>query len=523
MIHYFRKIVDSFIAKILMVLIILSFSLWGANDYLISSNVDQVVTFRYANNITEIDFAKEKYRDKDIPESATTNESKELQSLILNNLINDRMILNFASDERINVGNKSIVSEIKKNPEFKSDDGNFDIEKFKKILSQNHNSEEEFYRKIRDSITKKLAISSLVDDIRISDFLKDLNLNYQSSKLLVDLASFDIEKSFKKFKYKISKEELENFYENNKFLYKIGESFDVKVLEINKKSFSKQIDNISDEEFKSYVKNYMANLSDREIDVNKNNILEEIKEKKLSELFRNLGQELEESVSAGANFSEISEKYNLKPLHFLLEKNSIMSNDLFAKFHNEIINLAEGEISYPLDNNDKNNRSIIIVLKEKINPEKIAELQDVQLKVEKDFLVNKHREILQENAKQLYESKNHKEFLDNAKKLNFNIVKNHELFRNSDSDNSKISKELHNEILRITKENEISNPVVVSDGKIIMFYVSKIYINDSIKKKIAKDFLTEFQNKYVANLIDELVAYYKEINLIQYNKKLLNQ
>ena len=66
MIHYFRKIVDSFIAKILMVLIILSFTLWGANDYLKSSSVDDVASFRYANNISEIDFVKEKFRYKDI-------------------------------------------------------------------------------------------------------------------------------------------------------------------------------------------------------------------------------------------------------------------------------------------------------------------------------------------------------------------------------------------------------------------------------------------------------------------------
>ncbi len=257
MIEKLRKIQDTWLIKLILILTALSFmSLFGVTGYISSAannnpviTVDDVtvskdeILFQY-NKAEQLmkSFLGEDYEINDATRSEMVLEIVQKELL-------DAIVKNFADQENMYIGNDMIKQLIQSNPEFLDHNNKFDVQKFKRILSAMQLTEQQYIANLKTDIIKNILINAPVS-----------NMNLPETMLNAALKVDNQEKVFKyikivpqniKINRSISDEELQMYYEDFKPNFMLPETRDISYMILSVDQMAKQI-TPSDVEIEEY-------------------------------------------------------------------------------------------------------------------------------------------------------------------------------------------------------------------------------------------------------------------------------
>ncbi len=219
MLNKLRKFSETFFAKILIGLIILSFAFWGISDFFrsepknIIAEVDgKEISLNHL--INEINNLSKLYNFKNNKEAINNN----LHFIALSNLISDKVLQSHIKQEGVIIDDISLSIEIKNTKEFQ-DNKNFSRSKYEKFLIERGVSSKILEEQIRTTLEKRIIQDTLKGFIPINNYYtKKVNEFYSES---VDIEYVDLEKI--ELKASVKDNEIEEYFKKNKDNFKTKE------------------------------------------------------------------------------------------------------------------------------------------------------------------------------------------------------------------------------------------------------------------------------------------------------------
>jgi hypothetical protein len=151
---------------IITILIIPGFFFWGiqiggarTSQYAAVINREPITLREFYDRIWKIE---EKYKEIFGENYAQIKDKLNVEENVLDSLIKEKLLLQEARRRRIRVFKNEIVEVFKSDPSFKNEKGQFDEEKYKKIIASYPDEE---LKKIEDEIKKEILIQKLKDQL----------------------------------------------------------------------------------------------------------------------------------------------------------------------------------------------------------------------------------------------------------------------------------------------------------------------------------------------------------------------
>jgi peptidyl-prolyl cis-trans isomerase D len=247
-----RSASKSVIFKIFLGLIAISFGIWGIEDifrksknsYVAKIGSNTIITFAEFNDVINKEASKlQKMLGKNF--SSEQIKALGLEQIVLNQLINTKLIELECNELGIKVSDEVVAEYIKHQPAFQ-DKGVFSKEQFKHILKINHIPEAEYVQSLKREIATKYLLNSLTAT-HISFPLLVNNIHaYKTERRLAEI--YKINRSLISLPAPSDKD-LKNYYEEHKGEFSTQELRDLSYTLINSKEFKENV-TISEEELK---------------------------------------------------------------------------------------------------------------------------------------------------------------------------------------------------------------------------------------------------------------------------------
>ena len=276
------------LTKVLIVLIIAVFALWGAGD-MFSTGKTNIVAEVSGENIHAEDYINElriQLPQKYTKVSDAIKNNFHLE--VLNKLIAEKILEIYAKDNRIIISDKTLSNFIKKIPEFLSDN-RFSRTKYEKHLLQNQINSYDFEQNYKKNLLKKIVIESQSLGFVTTDYHKKKIKDYFKKQVAIK-------------------------YINLKNVYKKTTVTEKEILDFHQKNPSYS------DEFRSI--NY--------------SIIEQKKNQKNSDLFFKNISEIENEVLSNKTFEEISKKFSLN-----VKKSDLFNAGGYIKDSTKLLNFEK--------------------------------------------------------------------------------------------------------------------------------------------------------------------------------------
>src|SRR3989344_728319 len=228
MLKFLRDHANSWIMKVLLGILILSFGLfWGISEFFRGTDKSNIVA-----RVGKLEISKQALTHSVQEELGKLNKelkgknvsfSQALQlGLVAQNLsrmVNEIVLDMFIKGIKLSVGDQTIASLIQADPLFQDAQGNFDREKFKGILQMNGLSEKSFFANRR----RALSQMHLLTAISVGNYAPAA-LSYPVFQAITQKFSFRIATIFgDKIQIKYTEDTLRKFYNDHPHLFRIPE------------------------------------------------------------------------------------------------------------------------------------------------------------------------------------------------------------------------------------------------------------------------------------------------------------
>jgi len=184
---FFRKRKNmKMVLWIVAILIIPGFLIWGvglgggarSSHYAAVVNREPVLLRDYYKSLNEME---KRYKEIFGENAADFIKNINMEKIVLDNMIRERLLLQQARKRRVRVLNSEIIETIKSDAVFKDEKGEFDQEKYREIISA-YPSEE--LRKVEDEIRRRIMVDKLreliiseteinIEDEEIDEYIKN--------------------------------------------------------------------------------------------------------------------------------------------------------------------------------------------------------------------------------------------------------------------------------------------------------------------------------------------------------------
>ena len=311
--------------KVLIVLIIGVFALWGVGD-MFSAGKTNVVAEVYGKNIYTQEFINEFRRELQVQNISNGKEAvkNRLHFKILNSLIANKIIEIYAEEEKIIISDKALASFLKQIPDFQ-ENKEFSRTKYEKYLLQNGVVSSEFENNFKKNLLRQIIIDSQSSGVSATTYHAKLVGDYFTKQALVKYINlnpiYDNHKS--------SEDEIQEYYKKNPIYTDEYRSIKYSVIGLDKNSkegtdqFFKKISAIENEVLsnKSYNEiiekfslttntSSFFNLSGMEKDTGKNIALD----KKIIQKSFNLG------IQINSELLEVENSFYLISMNKIIDK-----------------------------------------------------------------------------------------------------------------------------------------------------------------------------------------------------------
>ena len=290
MLNIIRNLVKSIAGKILLLIMVASFAVWGMGDLLRSGDSGLVAIIgKQKITINEFYYQFQKKLNEfnqSLDEKLSEEEAhkQQITYLVLNEMVYGKMIQEFAENNSIYLSDNIIKKAIISIPQFHDADGNFNKILFDSSIISNFNNEAEFTNEISKIFLNNLLFESFTINAPFNKEISNLFYNYESETRNVLYFNID-DRLIEKSQY--TEKNVLEFYNDNKNDYLISKKIETRFINVDSNSFSALVDTTEDEielYYNENIDSYTINES-REIEIINAKSIEQAN--KIIELFNN--------------------------------------------------------------------------------------------------------------------------------------------------------------------------------------------------------------------------------------------
>ena len=473
----FAKASKNILIKVLVIIIIAVFALWGIGD-LFSSGKNNVVAEIGNENIYTQDFNQELRNElrnqniSNIQEAIKNN----FHYQVLNKLVSSKIIEIYSRENNIFVSEKTLANFIKQIPEFQTNK-EFSRIKYEKYLLENGLTANTFEQNFKQSLLKKIIIDSFTGGLKSTSYHETVVHKYVTKE--IGIQYIELNQIIKNINF--TELEIKTYYDENKsnLLSDEYREFEFLVLDVN-------------------------NLGEGNND-----------------LFFKKISEIENNILENKNFLEIAEKYNLNNKNaFTINKsgyliNSEKSADLDQKIIEKLFNLND---NFKTDLVETKGKFYLLTLKKIILPKTLLLNEKTKKFIINDMKLKKLSEKIKSINNEIKEAK--KDLFEEIQKKENLTLK--EIFFKSRFEANKLFSQSN--IQQIFQKKLKENLLLETNGEFYLVKVNKeSYSADTIsaekKQLYEKQVISDFSNQ-ILFLFDKIL---NEKYKVKINEKVLNR
>ncbi len=474
MLNKIRNFANTKAAGILVAILIVPFVLWGMGGLFSGGN---------KNNIAKINNKSISTQDFQIHLNSSKIELEEIKNNIENNiieelltkLISEKIIVMEIQDLNFIISDSTLNKRIKKSENFLDESGKFSRIKYEKFLLSNNISAPEFEFKLRQDELRKNLFDYISGGVSSPLFLTNNSFNDQTKELTLNYLN------------------LTNFY--------------------------KKKEDFTDNEIKKFIEDNGEKLKEKFIGFKYSKITPKnlIGLDEFSNLFFEKIDEIENEISNGISFENISKKYNLET--FIEDDFKINKNENVDKFYKKIYKSSEINQVELLDENDfyilyeiTNIKKVLPNLKDEKFISKINEMLFNKSKFEfnsnlirkiseKKFTQNDFEKLSNNNSSkiQIESINDNKKFSIDSVKYLYSKSKNDFILISDNEKNIYLAKIINISYENISKTSEnFSKYKRQADNKIkdTVYDSYNLFINSKYKVKVNEKTLERVKNYF---------------------------
>jgi peptidyl-prolyl cis-trans isomerase D len=510
MLQKIRKTADSIIFRIILGIIVISFAIWGVSDVAKGKGNGAIVTFKDLPPITYEDFVKAKTKEiKNIQRNEGISLSEEdigkmgIDNEIIGMLVQKKLLSFIVAHYDIDFSDSVIADVIKTLPVFKDENGAFNIERFKSYLHVNDLTTEEYSDEMKNYIARTIILGSFIGNSYISNARTSNIIDFMSEKRNVDIATLSLVDNKKIPSPDITDENLRNFYNENKDIFKTPESRDICYAKIDN-DIGKNNISVSDHEVRQFFDEYKVEFGNAKFDKVKLDIRNKLQKQKSDLWIAEISKSLEDEVAGGATLQEIADKYRLKRI---CEKNIMAQNietkagGLFAPFASQIYEITENEVSYPLENKDN---GVILFQVTKHTKEAPREFESIKQDVAEKYKLFAYKQANLKKLQDFATNSAGKRFGEGAIEIGMSIQQNKSFGRAELANITIFPAEML--VAMFSSDKDIIVGPFIDRDKAYMFVVRNIFYDKDAKHKVAES-KKNIVDKIKEGLMEELLFY----------------
>ena len=497
MLNIIRNLVKSIAGKILLLIMVASFAVWGMGDLLRSGDSGLVAIIgKQKITINEFYYQFQKKLNEfnqSLDEKLSEEEAhkQQITYLVLNEMVYGKMIQEFAENNSIYLSDNIIKKAIISIPQFHDADGNFNKILFDSSIISNFNNEAEFTNEISKIFLNNLLFESFTINAPFNKEISNLFYNYESETRNVLYFNID-DRLIKKSQY--TEKDVLEFYNDNKNDYLISKKIETRFINVDSNSFSALVDITEDEIeifYNENIDSYTINET-REIEIINAKSIEQAN--KIIELFN--------------NNIELTRYLNEEELT-ISKLDSVKIGDFDDEISSSIFNNPEGLILDPVD---IDGIGYFVIKINKIFPSKVISLDEEKNRIIEALNNEKAYKLFLENI-ELIEELNLTGLTLDEISTNFNLeIKNAYVEEFS----SIINDEDYNVILNSDIGYQ-SDLIINEDDNV--YIIETINITESrvppyqeIKSLVDNDYSNYINEQLLSKKISELELIYKYTN-----------
>ncbi len=391
MIKKIKTSLKSLGTKSLILIIALSFAVWGIGDIFTGGSNPTIATVGNTKiQLKQFNLEYQTIIDKlregtDEPITDEFVKAMGLQSTVLNNMINQKYINILSKDLGVIVSDKYIKKSILRNPLFKDQLGVFNKDYFNYFLNRNNVSEKDLININRNGLVNDILVKSL----SFSSYIpKTVSKNIIKKRDLVRKANiYEVNTNSKIINKNISKKVIEEKYNQVKSTLLTPEKRNISLIYIDYTSIKKSPE-IKDADILAIYKKNIAEYKEPEQRVTYQLIFDK----------KNDADNFIKNTLNTESFFKYLKSNNIKEDTASL--GSITKGQLDKKSENIVFNLSKGTVSSPL----KTSFGWKVLFVEDIILEKKLSYSKVKEKIKIDFIKELNDEKVYEKANSFYEN-----------------------------------------------------------------------------------------------------------------------
>jgi peptidyl-prolyl cis-trans isomerase D len=380
MLSKIRSFSGSLLVRILLLFVVITVVIWGVGD---RRSRDTVVSIDGDDSISVSDLEKGKKRYSyllRINHPEVNPETVNIPQIVIDQLIQAKLIELETKKLGLHVSDEVVVEQIRKLKIFHDKEGKFDGKLFKSWLTNSRVNEREYIDSIKAELASITLTSTLPKHISVSTELLDRFYMYRHQTRTVDLVKITKRGNSNST---ITDAQIKDYYESHKQQFTLPERRDIELITIKPSQFSKDIV-VTDEEVEEEL---------RGAKMNKFGIRQNLLKSKSERVMHEKIKEIEDNLSAGDSFKDVTTKYGVEYKAFKSIDRSV--NGLDAKVVSEAFELSAGTPSDTFQPKVGVSEYTIINVK-KIYPEEVKPIEAVQ----REIIATLQAEHMETNAKE---------------------------------------------------------------------------------------------------------------------------
>lgn len=388
MLQSLRDLAQSWIVKSLMLLLMISFSIWGIGDIFrgnalqkaVASVGDVDITVQQLNQLFERSLAEVRQR---ISPDLTAQQARQMGLLdkVLQQQITQQLIDMDIQRQGISVRPEAVLNMLASDPQLQTKDGKFNKPLFRQLLEQQRMSEGAFLAQGQLGLSRQILMNTFESAAMSPQLAVDALFKARAQKRILDVVVVDSSKMTKDIPTP-DDQALRAFYDANQKLFAVPEYRAVTIGVLSVASIAKDV-SISDEQIKKEYEAKREQLKRPELrDVVQVVLQDEAKAKQLTQQAR-VSSDL---VMAAKNAHE-----NAVPLDGMEPKN------LMPDLSKAIFSLHEGAISEPI----KTQLGWHVVQLKKIHPDGTPSFEQIRAKLKDEMIHEQAIEMATSSVNQI--------------------------------------------------------------------------------------------------------------------------
>jgi peptidyl-prolyl cis-trans isomerase D len=382
-----RQVTNTLFVKSILVLIMLSFVLWGVGDIFRSTAGSDIATVG-DEAVTMQQFQQELSRQRSRASEngankLTENDELFLRQLTLRQLIIDRLFEQEAKSLEILMDDRVALEQIFNDKRFFDDEGKFSKKRFNLVMNISGLIEELYISNLNKELARNYIIDALTANNATLDGLVSDIYKYEYEARTVDIITVPKNK-IDKISFIPSEADLIGYHEKNKEFFMQAETRDISYLDVSCKAMHGRVE-ISQEllqtEYESNINNYKTPES-----------------RNLKQVFFKTKKDAKaayKKIKAGEDFYAVAKISGLNKNQVSLGE--LTKEELIREFRDEVFALSEAQITKPI----AGPFGWHIFMVDKVTPEKVLTFAQVKSDIEQTLRKEKSCEFALETFNQI--------------------------------------------------------------------------------------------------------------------------